>query len=68
MEFIYTDIAWVFIAYLLGSVVTGIIVRNALLYSVVERTIDTLCADGFLRYKQGDAGEIEIMKWNSNSD
>ena len=68
IEFINTDIAWVGIAYIIGSVVTWVLVRNALRYSVVERTIDALCTDGFLRYKQGDAGEIEIMKWNSNDD
>ena len=36
----------------------------------VERTVDALVAQGFLRHKKDSKGEVEILKWNdlTNSD
>ena len=35
--------------------------------STIEKTIDGLIAQGFLRYKKVN-GEIEILKWNDNQN
>ncbi len=36
----------------------------------IERTVDALVQQGFLRHKKDSKGEVEILKWNdlTNSD
>jgi len=33
---------------------------------LIEATIDALIAQGFLRHKKDENGDIEILKWNDH--
>ena len=55
---------WLFVAYLVGSVITYWLCRKTIKLNSVESTIDQLVAQGFLRSKKDASGETEILKWN----
>ena len=55
------EVLW---SYLIGSVVTWVLVSNAYRKQGIEATIDSLVENGFLRHRKQADGEIEILKWN----
>ena len=61
------DIFWLIIAYSAGTFFTMFFLRHQMTESTIEKTIDGLIAQGFLRYKKVN-GEIEILKWNDNQN
>lgn len=67
MEFFSVNVMWLLIAYTTGSVFTGWIFYKSGTRNGIENTIDSLCAQGFLRHKKQN-GELEILKWNDNSN
>lgn len=62
------DIGWLLFAYVAGSIVTYFLMLKATFIDASGRTIDMLIENGFLRHKKNADGEIEILKWNDNSD
>lgn len=38
--------------------------KHQLIGDVIESTIDKLIADGYLRYRYNEEGEMEMLKWN----
>ena len=61
------DIFWLLVAYAAGTGVTILFLRHQMTETTIEKTIDGLIAQGFLRYKKVN-GEIEILKWNDNQN
>lgn len=61
------DIFWLLVAYAAGTGFTILYLRQQMTESTIEKTIDGLIAQGFLRYKKVN-GEIEILKWNDNQN
>ena len=59
---------WLLGAYITGSFATWYLFLRQNFLNATEATIDSLIANGFLRYKRGDDGELEILKWNENDD
>jgi|TARA_R110000851_G_C12771974_1_gene534296 hypothetical protein len=57
---------WLFLSYLAGSAVTFWLMRNVIEKVLIERCIDKLIADGFLKSKIDAKGETEILKWNES--
>ena len=68
MEFLTDDVLWLFAAYVAGSVVTGWMVHKSQTVDVVGKTIDALCAAGFIKHQTGSDGEVELMKWDSEDE
>lgn len=62
------DLFWLLIAYASGTLFTIFFLRHSLSENVIEKTIDGLIAQGFLKYKKDKNGEIEILKWNDNQN
>ena len=61
------DIFWLLVAYAAGTGFTILFLRHQMTEITIEKTIDGLIAQGFLRYKKVN-GEIEILKWNDNQN
>ncbi len=61
------DIFWLLVAYAAGTGFTILFLRHQMTETTIEKTIDGLIAQGFLRYKKVN-GEIEILKWNDNQN
>jgi len=55
-------------AYVAGSGATWYLFLRQNFLNATEATIDSLIDNGFLRYKRGDDGEVEILKWNETDD
>ena len=53
---------WLFLSYLAGSAVTFWLMRNV----IIERCINKLIADGFLKSKIDAKGDTEVLKWNES--
>ena len=68
MEFFTENVMWLFGAYLAGSAATYFLMLKSTYIDASGKTIDTLIEHGFLRHKKNADGEIEILKWNDNSD
>lgn len=62
------NVLWLFGAYLAGSFATYFLMLKSTYIDASGKTIDTLIENGFLRHRKNSDGEIEIMKWNDNSD
>lgn len=62
------NVMWLLGAYIAGSGATWYLFLRQNFLNATEATIDSLIANGFLRYKRGDDGELEILKWNENDD
>ena len=62
------NVMWLLGAYLAGSCATWYLFLRQNFLKATEATIDSLIDNGFLRYKRGDDGEIEILKWNQAPD
>jgi len=62
------DWGWLFFAYCTGSIATALILWKTIAIRMAETTIDTLIENGFLRWKKLPGGDIEILKWNDNSN
>jgi len=63
-----TDLVWLFIAYVAGTLFTLFILGPQIATRSIEATIDSLMAKGIIRYKKDKDGEIEILKWNDNQN
>lgn len=59
---------WLIIAYVVGSVATFILSYKAIHLSVIGKTIDKLCKDGYIRYEERPNGEIELFKYNDTNE
>lgn len=57
------DMAWLFFAYLVGSIATGIMVYRSTHRKTIETTIDNLIFKGYLKTRKKE-GEVEILKYN----
>jgi len=57
------DMAWLFFAYLVGSVATGIMVYRSTHRKTIEQTIDNLIFKGYLKTRKKE-GEVEILRYN----
>ena len=62
------NVMWLLAAYLAGSGATWYLFLRQNFLNATEATIDSLIDNGFLRYKRGDDGELEILKWNDPDD
>jgi len=62
------NIMWLLTAYVAGSCATWYLFLRQNFLNATEATIDSLIDNGFLRYKRGDDGEVEILKWNETDD
>ena len=62
------NVMWLLGAYVAGSAATYLLMLKATFVDAADKTIDTLIENGFLRTKRNADGEIEILKWNDNSD
>lgn len=62
------DIAWLLGAYICGTLFTIFFLRHSMTETTIEKTIDGLIAQGFLKYRKDKNGEIEILKWNDNQN
>lgn len=62
------NVMWLLGAYITGSFATWYLFLRQNFLNATEATIDSLIANGFLRYKRGDDGELEILKWNDPDD
>ena len=62
------NVMWLLAAYIAGSGATWYLFLRQNFLNATEATIDSLIDNGFLRYKRGDDGELEILKWNENDD
>lgn len=58
------DYLWMGVAYLGGTFFTLWWLGPQIAEKSIGKTIDSLIAQGFLKYKKDDKGEIEILKWN----
>ena len=62
------NVMWLLAAYVAGSGATWYLFLRQNFLNATEATIDSLIDNGFLRYKRGDDGELEILKWNETDD
>ena len=62
------NVMWLLAAYVAGSGATWYLFLRQNFLNATEATIDSLIDNGFLRYKRGDDGELEILKWNDPDD
>ena len=62
------NLMWLLAAYIAGSCATWYLFLRQNFLNATEATIDSLIDNGFLRYKRGDDGELEILKWNETDD
>ena len=62
------NVMWLLAAYVAGSGATWYLFLRQNFLNATEATIDNLINNGFLRYKRGDDGELEILKWNETDD
>ena len=62
------NVMWLLGEYIAGSFATWYLFLRQNFLNATEATIDSLIANGFLRHKRGDDGELEILKWNENDD
>lgn len=62
------NVMWLLAAYVAGSGATWYLFLRQNFLNATEATIDSLINNGFLRYKRGDDGELEILKWNETDD
>ena len=62
------NVMWLLGANPTGSCATWYLFLRQNFLKATEATIDSLIDNGFLRYKRGDDGEIEILKWNQAPD
>ena len=62
------NVMWLLGAYLAGSCATWYLFLRQNFLKATEATIDSLIDNGFLRYKRGEDGELEILKWNETDD
>lgn len=54
------SVIFTFVGYYMGK-------RDALI-EAASSAVDVLIAEGYLRYKRSQNGEIEIIKWNEIND
>lgn len=62
------NVMWLFGSYIAGSAATYFLMLKTTYIDASGKTIDTLIEGGFLRHRKTQDGEIEILKWNDNSD
>ena len=62
------NVMWLLAAYVAGSGATWYLFLRQNFLNATEATIDSLIDNGFLRYKRGEDGELEILKWNETDD
>ena len=62
------NVMWLLAAYVAGSGATWYLFLRQNFLNATEATIDSLIDNGFLRYKRGADGEVEILKWNETDD
>lgn len=65
---ITSDHLWFIGAYLMGSVVTAVILYKSIYIHAIGKTIDGLCETGFLRFRKDSEGDIEILPWNHKEE
>jgi len=68
IENITSDHLWFIGAYLMGSAVTAVILYKSIYFHAIEKTIDGLCESGFLRFRKGSDGDVEILPWNHKDE
>lgn len=54
---------WLLLAYGVGTIF-GYYIQDFRGQRIVEATIDSLIANGYLKHRKDDKGEIEILKYN----
>ena len=54
---------WLALAYIIGTAYGWLMKPNK---TVVEKTIDSLIANGYLKHRKDAKGEIEILKYNED--
>ena len=58
------DYTFIFIAYTVGTLF-GLYVGNKIITTiVVERTVDNLIDNGYIKTKKNAAGETELLRYN----
>jgi len=68
MDFFNADIGWLFIAYLSGTIVTYFLFWKQVHVDVIEKTIDSLIDNGFIRTRKTANGEVELLKWDADEE
>lgn len=58
---------WILIAYVVGTAF-GLFTQNFRGQWIVEKTIDNLIENGYLKHRKDANGEIEILKYNSEEN
>ena len=59
---------WFIFAYLMGSIVTAVILYKSVYLHAIGKTIDELCEKGFLRWRTDKDGDVEILPWNHKEE
>jgi hypothetical protein len=59
-----SNAAWMLFAYVIGTGFGMWVARPGI--KVVEATIDSLIANGYLKHRRDEKGEIEILKYNED--
>lgn len=54
---------WILVAYAIGTAYGWLMKPNK---SAIEKTIDSLIANGYLKHRKDAKGEIEILKYNED--
>ena len=57
---------YLFLAYIVGSIATFILFYKTIVVHSIEKTMDALCKEGYLRHRKRPDGEVEILKYNHN--
>jgi hypothetical protein len=56
---------WLLVAYAIGTAYGWLMKPNkSTIESAIEKTIDSLIANGYLKHRRDEKGEIEILKYN----
>lgn len=58
---------WIFIAYMLGSIVGFYIGKNSTIRVAIEAMLDNLIEQGYIKTRKTD-GEIELLKYWDKDD
>ena len=64
----YMDAFWAFVFYATGTATGSWFVWKKQSIDTIGMTIDSLCADGYIKHLRNDSGEIELYKWDENID
>ena len=68
LDFITIELVFIAFAYVVGTLFGRYTARKDNVTDIVESTIDSLIADGYLKTKTTKNGDIEILKYDDVTD